>query len=43
MTEYLSFWLAKIIVEMAVAAVLIAILLATWFIGAWMKRRAEEK
>ena len=43
MTEYLSFWLAKIVVEMAVAAVLIAILLAVYFIGAWLKRRAEEK
>jgi hypothetical protein len=43
MSEYLSFWLAKILVEMAVAGVLIAILLAVWFIGAWLKRRAEEK
>ena len=43
MSEYLSFWLAKIVVEMAVAAVLIAILFVAWFIGAWIKRRAEEK
>jgi hypothetical protein len=43
MTEYLSFWLAKIVVEMAVAAVLIAILLAVYFIGAWLKRRAGKK
>ena len=32
MSEYLSFWLAKIVVEMAVAGVLIAILFAAWFI-----------
>jgi hypothetical protein len=43
MSEYLSFWLAKIVVEMAVAGVLIAILFAAWFICAWLKRRAEEK
>ena len=43
MTEYLSFWLAKIVVEMAVAAVLIAILVAAWFICAWMKKRADKK
>jgi hypothetical protein len=43
MSEYLSFWLAKIVVEMAVAAVLIAILLAVYFIGSWLKRRADEK
>lgn len=38
MTEYLSFWFAKVVVEMAVAGVLIGILLATYFIGAWVKR-----
>jgi hypothetical protein len=43
MSEYLSFWLAKILVEMAVAAVLIAILFAAWFIGSWLKRRAGKK
>jgi hypothetical protein len=43
MSEYLSFWLAKIVVEMAVAGVLIAILFAAWFIGAWIKRRAGKK
>jgi hypothetical protein len=43
MSEYLSFWLAKILVEMAVAAVLIAILFATWFIGSWLKRKAGKK
>jgi hypothetical protein len=42
MTEYLSFWLAKVVVEMAVAAVLIGILLATYFIGAWVKRRGKR-
>jgi hypothetical protein len=43
MTEYLNFWLAKVVVEMAVAAVLIAILLAVYFIGSWLKRRAGKK
>lgn len=43
MIEYLNFWLAKIVVETAVAVVLIGILLATYFIGAWMKRKAQEK
>jgi peptidoglycan/LPS O-acetylase OafA/YrhL len=54
MSEYLSFWLAKIVVEMAVAAVLIAILLAVYFfqwidgyIRKWRwesaKRKAQEK
>ena len=43
MSEYLSFWLAKILVEMAVAAGLIAILFAAWFICAWLKRRAGKK
>jgi hypothetical protein len=43
MTEYLSFWLAKIVVEMAVAGVLIAILFAAWFICAWLKRKADKK
>jgi hypothetical protein len=42
MTEYLSFWLAKVVVEMAVAAVLIGILLAFYFIGAWLKRRGKK-
>ena len=43
MSEYFSFWLAKIVVEMAVAAFLIVILLAAFFIGAWVKRKAQEK
>ena len=43
MSEYFSFWLAKIVVEMAVAAVLIVILLSAYFIGAWLKRKAQEK
>jgi hypothetical protein len=43
MSEYLSFWLAKILVEMAVAGVLIAILFVAWFIGSWLKRRAGKK
>jgi hypothetical protein len=43
MSEYLSFWLAKIVVEMAVAGVLIAILFAAWFICAWLKRKADKK
>jgi hypothetical protein len=43
MSEYFSFWLARIVVEMAVAAVLIGILLAAYFIGAWMKRKAQEQ
>jgi hypothetical protein len=43
MSEYFSFWLAKIVVEMAVAGVLIVILLAAYFIGAWLKRRAGKK
>ena len=43
MSDYLSFWLAKVVVEMAVAAVLIGILLAFYFIGAWIKRKAQEK
>jgi hypothetical protein len=42
MTEYLSFWLAKVVVEMAVAAVLIGILLAFYFIGAWLKRMGKR-
>jgi hypothetical protein len=43
MTEYLSFWLAKIVVEMAVAAVLIGILLAAYFIAVWIKRMRNVK
>ena len=33
MIEYMGFWLAKVVVEMAVAAVLIVILLSIFFIG----------
>jgi NADH:ubiquinone oxidoreductase subunit H len=42
MSEYMGFWLAKIVVEMAVAAVLIVILLSIFFIGGWLKRKAQE-
>ena len=43
MSEYMGFWLAKIVVEMAVAAVLIVILISISFIGGWIKRKAQEK
>lgn len=43
MSEYMGFWLAKVVVEMAVAAALIVILLSIFFIGAWLKRKAQKK
>jgi NADH:ubiquinone oxidoreductase subunit H len=43
MSEYMGFWLAKVVVEMAVAAVLIVILLSIFFIGGWLKRKTQEK
>jgi NADH:ubiquinone oxidoreductase subunit H len=43
MSEYMGFWLAKVVVEMAVAAVLIVILLSIFFIGGWIKRKAQKK
>ena len=39
----MGFWLAKIVVEMAVAVVLIFILLSIFFIDGWLKRKAQEK
>ena len=43
MSEYMGFWLAKVVVEMAVAAVLIVILILIFFIGGWIKRKAQKK
>jgi NADH:ubiquinone oxidoreductase subunit H len=43
MSEYMGFWLAKVVVELAVAAVLIVILISIFFIGGWFKRKAREK
>jgi hypothetical protein len=43
MIEYMGFWLAKIVVEMAVAVVLIVILLSIFFIGGLLKRKAQKK
>jgi hypothetical protein len=43
MSEYMGFWLAKVVVEMAVAAVLIFILLSIFFIGVWLNRKAQKK
>jgi len=43
MIEYMGFWLAKIVVEMAMAVVLIVILLSIFFIGARLKRKAQKK
>ena len=36
-------WLAKVVVEMAVAAALIVILLSIFFIGGSLKRKAQKK
>ena len=43
MSEYMGFWLAKVVVEMSVAALLIVILLSIFFIGGWLKRKAQKK
>lgn len=43
MSEYMGFWLAKVVVEMAVAAVLIVIFLLIFFIGGWLKRKEQNK
>jgi len=42
MNEYMGFWLAKVVVEMAVAAVLIVILISIFFIGGWLKKRGKR-
>ena len=43
MSEHMGFWLAKVVVEMAVAAVLIVILISIFFIGGWLKRKEQKK
>jgi len=43
MIEYMGFWLAKIVVEMAVAVVLIVILFSIFFIYVWLSRKAQKK
>jgi NADH:ubiquinone oxidoreductase subunit H len=43
MSEYIGFWLAKVVVQMAVAAVLIVIFISIFFIGGWIKRKAQKK
>jgi len=43
MSEYIGFWLAKVVAEMAVAAVLTVILISIFFIGGWLKRKAQDK
>ena len=42
MTEYLNFWFAKIVVEMAVAGLQDTILLVVFFISIWIKRKAQQ-
>ena len=43
MSEYISFWLAKVVVDLTVAGILIAIGLAVYLYFGWRKRKASEK
>ena len=43
MTEYIDFWLAKVVVDLTVAGILIAIGFAVYLYFGWKKRKAQEK
>lgn len=43
MSDYISFWLAKVVVDLTVAGILIAMLLAVYLYCGWRKRKAQEK
>ena len=42
MSEYIGFWLAKVIVDLTVAGILIAMGLAVYLYCGWKKRKAQE-
>ena len=43
MSDYIGFWLAKVVVDLAVAGSFITIGLAVYLYFGWKKRKAQEK
>jgi hypothetical protein len=43
MSDYIGFWLAKVVVDLTVAGIFIAIGLAVYLYFGWKKRKAQEK
>jgi hypothetical protein len=43
MNEYIGFWLAKVVVDLSIAGILIAIGFVVYLYYGWKKKKAQEK
>jgi hypothetical protein len=43
MSEYIDFWLAKVVVDLVMAGIVIAVGFAVYLYCGWKKRKAQEK